>query len=96
MSYLPHTSHEREEMLKVIGVSSMEDLFANVPNELRSGPPQIPKGLSEMEVQRLIDSLAEQNQDLEHRPSFLGAGAYHHYVPSVVGAMTGRSEFYTS
>ncbi|MBV9280599.1 MAG: aminomethyl-transferring glycine dehydrogenase subunit GcvPA, partial [Chloroflexi bacterium] len=96
MSYLPHTPAEREEMLRAIGAGSVDDLFANVPQNLRSGPPNLPPGLSEMEVLRLVDSLAAQNQDLDHRPSFLGAGAYHHYVPSVVGAITGRSEFYTS
>jgi glycine dehydrogenase subunit 1 len=96
MSYLPHTPGERQEMLEAIGVESVDDLFANIPRDLLSGPPKIPAGLSEMEVLRLIDGLASENQDLEHRPSFLGAGAYLHYVPSAVGAITGRSEFYTS
>ncbi len=96
MSYLPHTPREREEMLQAIGVQNVDDLFANIPKDLLSGPPHIPSGLSEMEVLRLVDTLAAKNQDLEHRPSFLGAGAYHHYIPSAVGAITGRSEFYTS
>lgn len=96
MSYLPHTDAERERMLEAIGVDRVDDLFANVPEGLRSGPPGIPKGLSEMDVVRLLDSLAAKNVDLEHRPSFLGGGAYHHYVPSAVPAITGRSEFYTS
>jgi glycine dehydrogenase subunit 1 len=96
MSYLPHTDAERERMLEAIGVDRVDDLFANVPEGLRSGPPGIPNGLSEMEVVRLLDSLAAENVDLEHRPSFLGGGAYHHYVPSAVPAITGRSEFYTS
>src|SRR6266702_4564923 len=96
MSYLPHTTGERQEMLEAIGVESVDDLFANIPRALLSGPPKIPAGLSEMEVLRLIDRMASKNQDLEHRPSFLGAGAYLHYVPSAVGAITGRSEFYTS
>jgi glycine dehydrogenase subunit 1 len=96
MSYLPHTARERQEMLEAIGVTSVDDLFANIPRDLLSGPPKIPAGLSEMEVVSLIDDLASKNQDLEHRPSFLGAGAYLHYIPSAVGAITGRSEFYTS
>ena len=96
MSYLPHTPAEREEMLRAIGVESVDDLFANIPTELRSGPPKIPKGMSELEVLRRVGALAAQNQDLDGRPSFLGAGAYSHYIPSVVGAITGRSEFYTS
>jgi len=96
MSYLPHTRGEREAMLAAIGVSSVEDLFANVPTNLRSGQPNIPAGLSELEVLRLIGGLASQDVDLETHVSFLGAGAYNHYIPAVVGAMTGRSEFYTS
>lgn len=96
MSYLPHTPAEREQMLEAIGVESVDDLFANVPDELRSGSPRIPRGVSEMEVLRLVNTLSDTNLDLEHAPSFLGGGAYNHYIPSVVGAITGRSEFYTS
>jgi glycine dehydrogenase subunit 1 len=96
MSFLPHTPAEREAMLRAIGVSSVDDLFADVPEALRSGPLQIPPGMSEMEVLRLVQSLASENLNLETRPSFLGGGAYHHYIPAAVGAITGRSEFYTS
>lgn len=96
MSYLPHTPEEREEMLQAIGVPTVDDLFANVPESLRSGPLRIPKGMSEMEVLRLLQSLASENLTLDTRPSFLGGGAYHHYIPAAVGAITGRSEFYTS
>jgi glycine dehydrogenase subunit 1 len=96
MSYLPHTPAEREAMLSAIGVERVDDLFANVPEGLRSGPPGIPAGLSEMQVSRLLDTLQSRNLNLEHTPSFLGGGSYHHYVPSAVPAITGRSEFYTS
>src|SRR5947209_8506623 len=96
MSYLPHTPEERDQMLDAIGVGSVDDLFANVPHELRSGPPNIPPGLSEMEVLRLVTALSATNLDLEHTPSFLGGGAYNHYIPAAVGAISGRSEFYTS
>ena len=96
MSYLPHTPAERARMLDAIGVEQLEDLFSNVPPELRSGPPNIPGGMSEMEVLRLVNSLADSNLDLEGTLSFLGGGAYNHYIPSAVGAITGRSEFYTS
>src|SRR5579884_2656500 len=96
MSYLPHTSQEREEMLRVIGVDHVEDLFANVPEELRTGRLDLPDGLSELAIQRLMTSLARENVNLEDVPSFLGAGAYFHFIPSAVGAITGRSEFYTS
>src|SRR5947209_9124454 len=96
MSYLPHTPEERAAMLARIGVEQVEDLFENVPEGLRSGPPPIPAGMSELEVLRLLNGLAARNLDLDHRPSFLGAGAYRHYIPSAVAAITGRSEFYTS
>jgi glycine dehydrogenase subunit 1 len=96
MSYLPHTPAEREAMLAAIGVERVDDLFANVPEGLQSGPPKIPEGLSEMQVSRLLDSLQARNLNLEHTPSFLGGGAYHHYVPSAIPAISGRSEFYTS
>ena len=96
MSYLPHTPEEREAMLEAIGVSTVDDLFSNVPEPLRSGPLQIPEGMSEMEVLRLLNTLASENVSLSTRPAFLGGGAYHHYIPSAVGAITGRSEFYTA
>ncbi len=96
MSYLPHTPQEREEMLAAIGVNNVDDLFANIPEELRSGPLNIPRGMSEMEVLRLDNALASENLNLDSTPGFLGAGAYHHFIPSAVGAITGRSEFYTS
>ncbi|MGH2447898.1 MAG: aminomethyl-transferring glycine dehydrogenase subunit GcvPA [Chloroflexota bacterium] len=96
MSYLPHTEEERAEMLDTIGVDRLEDLFANVPAELRSGPLNLPPGMSEMEVRALLDSLAAENLNLQQHPGFLGAGAYHHFIPSAVGAITGRSEFSTS
>ena len=96
MSFLPHTPAERAQMLDAIGVDSVDDLFSNIPAALRSGPPNIPPGLSEMEVLRLVNALAATNVDLERIPSFLGGGAYNHYIPSVVGTITGRSEFYTS
>lgn len=96
MSYLPHTPAERVAMLKAIGVDDVDDLFANVPANLRSGPPPIPAGLSEMEVLQLVNGMAATNLTLDTVPSFLGAGAYRHYIPAAVGAITGRSEFYTS
>lgn len=96
MPYLSHTKVEREKMLASIGVETIEHLFAPVPRDLRLARLDIPAGLSEPEVLRLLRRKADANIDLETRPSFLGAGAYFGYVPAAVGAITGRAEFYTS
>ncbi len=82
-------------MLRAIGVPSVEDLFANIPEHLRGTLP-IPDALSEMETLQLVQALAAENLNLAGRPAFLGAGAYRHYIPAAVPAITGRSEFYTA
>jgi glycine dehydrogenase subunit 1 len=83
-------------MLAAIGVQSVDDLFADVPRELRAPPLNIPEGRSELEVLRMLSELAAKNLNVENVPSFLGGGAYQSYVPAGVGAITGRAEFYTS
>ena len=83
-------------MLDRIGVASVDDLFGDIPKDLRIDGLSIPTGLSEPEVLSLLRSKADQNSDLESRPSFVGGGAYYGYVPAAVGAITGRAEFYTS
>ncbi len=96
MSYIPLTDAERAEMLASIGVNSVNELFTDVPESHRYpdidlGPPR-----SEIEVLRDLRTLSEKNLSLEHTISFLGAGAYQHFVPSVVGHILQRSEFYTA
>ncbi len=96
MSYLSHTDDERRKMLSSIGVERVDDLFRDVPTGLRLPRLDIPAGMSEPDVLRLLSRMAAQNLDLESRPSFLGGGAYRSYVPAAVGAISGRAEFYTS
>ena len=96
MSYIPNTNADRAAMLKVIGVGSMEELFDDVLEALRYPELGLPSPVSEAEVLRELREISECNVDLEHAPCFLGAGAYNHFVPSVVGHMIGRSEFYTA
>jgi glycine dehydrogenase subunit 1 len=96
MSYVPLTDAGREEMLARIGVPSIDDLFADVPEQHRYPHVELPRPLSEMEVLQELRLLSERNLDLQHTVSFLGAGAYQHYVPSVVRHITSRSEFYTA
>jgi len=96
MSYIPNTDADRAAMLKAIGVERIEDLFHDVPEALRYPQLHLPPPISEAEVLRELREISEYNADLEHAPCFLGAGAYHHFVPSVVGHIIGRSEFYTA
>jgi glycine dehydrogenase subunit 1 len=96
MTYVPHTDAERQEMLARIGVGRIEDLFESVPAANRFPQIDLPEPVSELEIMDELRSMAEENDDLQHYPSFLGAGAYNHFVPSVVSHITGRSEFYTA
>ncbi len=96
MSYVPHTDEEKRAMLARLGLASVEDLFAVVPEEYRFPALSLPGPLSEMEVLAELRQLASRNANAQEHPCFLGAGAYHHFVPSVVDAVIGRSEFATS
>lgn len=93
-SYVPNTKEEQREMLQAIGLSSIDELFSDIPEKARLGRPlDLPKGKSEQEVRRAFQAFASKAGEL---PLFRGAGAYRHYIPSVVDAMASRSEFYTA
>ena len=95
--YLPHTDSEREEILKVIGVSSVDDLLASIPEEIRLGKElNLPRGISEPELERELNLLSRKNAPGSEYSFFLGAGCYRHFVPAVVDRVSGRSEFYTA
>jgi glycine dehydrogenase subunit 1 len=96
MSYLPHTDADRAEMLAAVGVEQVEDLFHDVPAAFRFPELNLPEPLSEMEIMAELEALSGENLDAGHFTSFLGAGAYHHYVPRVVDHVISRSEFYTA
>lgn len=83
-------------MLGAIGVDSIDDLFLDIPDELRIARLDLPDGLSEMDTLRHLRSFADQNANLDEYVSFLGAGAYDHFIPAVVGAITSRGEFATA
>ncbi len=94
--YTPTTEADRAAMLAAIGVSSVEELFDDVPAEVRLDRPlELPDGLTEAEVYERMRELAARNADAESEISFLGAGMYDHYVPAIVDAITSRSEFLT-
>ena len=94
MPFIPHTPDEVQEMLSVVGVRNLDDLFADIPPEMRPKHFDLPKGQSEFAVCRYFEDLAAAN--VSPAVSFLGAGFYAHYVPRAVDALSGRSEFYTS
>ena len=96
MSYTSLTGGERADMLSAIGISSVDQLFTDVPERHRYPPINLPPPKSELEVMRDLRALSEMNAELEHCVSFLGAGAYQHAIPSVVNHVLLRSEFYTA
>jgi glycine dehydrogenase subunit 1 len=94
--YIPHTDQERQDMLHAIGVSSLDELFADIPEKLRYPDLGLTSGKSEVEVIREIQAIAAKNTTISSMPSYLGAGAYHHWVPSVVEYVINRGEFATA
>lgn len=95
-SYIPNTNADRRRMLDTLGLDSVEELFEVIPADKRFPHLDLPRPLSEMEVRKLLGSLAERNADLDHHPCFLGAGAYRHFVPAAVDHIIARGEFYTA
>ena len=94
--YTSTTDADRAAMLETIGVSSIDDLFDQIPPEMRLGRElDLPSGLSETEAFDHLAELAARNVDADSETTFLGAGMYDHYVPAIVDAITQRSEFLT-
>lgn len=96
MNYLPNTEQDYKEMLAAIGVKSFDELVKEVPASLREKKMKIPPGMSEPEVLKLMAQLSGKNKDGQGVLNFIGAGAYEHYIPTVVNHLAGRSEFYTA
>ena len=96
MSYIPHTESETTEMLAEIGVDSIDALFEAVPAAHRFPRLNLPPPMSEMEVAAEMLALSEANDHAQDYAIFRGAGAYHHFIPSVVNHMLLRGEFYTA
>ncbi|MCD6014413.1 MAG: Glycine dehydrogenase (decarboxylating), partial [Solirubrobacterales bacterium] len=85
--YTSATDADREAMLEAIGAGSVEELFADIPADLRLGQPlELADGLSETEVFDRLAELAARNADADSETCFIGAGMYDHYVPAVVEA----------
>ncbi|MEK5644562.1 MULTISPECIES: aminomethyl-transferring glycine dehydrogenase subunit GcvPA [Paenibacillus] len=95
--YLPMTEQDQQEMLDTIGVSSLEDLFKDIPEEIRfKGDLPVSPGLNEYALTTHLSELAAKNANTDQYASFLGAGIYDHHIPSVINHVVSRSEFYTA
>jgi len=92
--YCPHTPEEIQEMLSVIGVASVEDLFVPIPSELRAKSFNLPAGMSEFETYDRMQAIAGDNT--QGVTNFIGGGFYDHIIPAVVDHLSGRAEFYTA
>jgi glycine cleavage system P protein (glycine dehydrogenase) subunit 1 len=96
-TFTPHTDDEVREMLATVGAGTVDDLFEAIPQDLRLAEPlDLPPGISELEVVDELGRLAARNRSLDELVCFAGRGAYDHYIPSVVWALAGRSEFSTA
>jgi glycine dehydrogenase subunit 1 len=96
MDFIPNSDADREEMLQVVGCKTVRELFRDVPERKRFPELILPPALSEIEVLDELRALAGENDHLQEVASFLGAGAYNHFVPSVVDFLLQRSEFFTA
>jgi glycine dehydrogenase subunit 1 len=97
MTYIPISPKERDAMLETVGVKTLDDLFEAIPARHRFPALDLPEALTEMEAAAHLGDMAATNENVrDHLISFLGAGAYNHYIPSVVDHMLRRGEFYTA
>ncbi len=94
MSYAPHSSQSVSEMLKSIGISSIEELYKDIPDDVLAASCNLPHGLSEYEVLKQFKEYAAKNSD--SLVQFAGGGFYDHYVPPAVDYIASRGEFYTA
>ena len=95
-SYIPNTDDDRATMLRDIGAASVDELFEDIPADLRNPPLELPEPVAEMDLRAHMEAMAAANKHGGERPSFLGAGVYRHFAPAVVPALISRGEFLTS
>ncbi len=98
MPYIPHTDADRKEMLAAIGVNSIDELFREIPENLRVKPGalNLPPALDEAQLMSHLHEISKKNVDMAHVACFLGAGIYDRYIPATVGAIISRGEFLTA
>lgn len=96
-AYIPATHEDEEKMLKSCKVNSIDELFSDIPENLKLNRDlNLEESKCELEVSKMIKNIADKNVSTEELTCFLGAGAYDHYVPSIIKHITSRSEFYTA
>lgn len=93
-NYIPSSQKEQQELLDVLGLNTLDDLFKDIPQELKISELNIPNGKSEVEVRRIIERMANKNQVFTS--IFRGAGSYNHYIPSIVKQIASKEEFLTA
>ncbi len=98
MPYIPHTVDDIKAMLNTIGKRKVGDLFDSIPAKYRIGAEglNLKEGLSESEARTEVEALANSNRLFTASKSFMGGGAYNHFIPAAVNHIVGRSEFYTA
>jgi len=98
MPFIPHTNDDIKAMLNTIGKKSVDELFNSIPSRfrLKADALKMDKGLSESEAKERVEAVANSNKLFPAQKSFMGAGAYNHFIPSAVNHIVGRSEFYTA
>lgn len=94
--FIPNTDADRAAMLQTIGVSSVKDLFVDIPADALDPKITLPPAMSELDLMRELHTMAAKNANVNEHASFLGAGAYHHFIPATVPHLVFRSEFYTA
>jgi len=94
--YIPNTEEDRQEMLRALGIGSVEELFADIPQQYRNPSLDLPPPLSELELRRELDSMAGMDRHPGQVACFLGAGAYNHFIPAIVRSIISRGEFLTA
>lgn len=96
-TYIPNTPEEIQGMLEAIGVKTIEDLFSELPPEVRLATPlNIPAGISEVEMEKSLQGLANKNKNLNDNVCFLGGGSYDHIIPAAIDHLLLRGDFFTA
>lgn len=96
MQYISNTERDKKEMLRAIGVSSFEKIISDIPGKMRDFELEVPRGISELELDRELDETGHLNKNFKYHIPYLGAGNYDHFFPAVVDRLTLRGEFITA